>query len=280
VSKTLSYPINAAERVLDELEITTPEDLQLLEQIAWARGALVRYEILEGTEARLMAVGKPAIITISINVKDARRQRFSIAHELGHFEMHRFQNSLSLCTKEKLNDWWSGKSRYDNRLNHEQEANMFASALLLPERFFAGYCNDEEPSLDYISELSDKFNVSLIATALRFLNFSSEPLAIVYSQDNHIRWFQESQAFDELREELRFFVKVRDRLDSSTLAARFFREGDIRLGTKSVRASSWFTSGDYIEDATIKEHSIAMPSFNVVLTLLWVNEVIDNNDDF
>lgn len=275
----MSYPIIKAERVLDDLQITSPDDLQLLEQIAWERGALVRYINLEGAEARLMAIGKPAIITVSTSVKDIRRRRFSIAHELGHFEMHRFQNSLSLCTTRNIDDWWTGTSRKGSDYNQEQEANLFASALLLPERFFASLCNKEDPSFDYISDLAARFNVSLTSTAIRFLLFSEEPLAIVWSQENHIRWFQESKAFAEIREDLRFFIDVRSKLDNSTQASSYFTSGGISPGVKLVQASAWFTSGEYSESATIKEHSIALPSYNATLSLLWIDDVIDEIDD-
>lgn len=273
----MPYPISAAERVLDDLHVSSPNDLQLLEQMIWERGALVRYKNLEGSEARLTVVGKPAIITISDKINDPQRRRFSIAHELGHFEMHRFRNSLSLCTKEKINDWWTGISLKDSGYNQEQEANLFASALLLPERFFASLCVRGDPSLDYIADLADRFNVSLTATAIRYLFFSEEPLAVVWSQENHIRWFQETKAFAEIRDELKFFIDVRSRLDSSTRASYFFRSGGIPLGIKSVPASAWFTPGEYSKSATIKEHSIAMPTYNSVLTLLWVDDVIDED---
>lgn len=274
----MSYPISAAQCVLDELKITSPDDLQLLEQIAWERGAMVRYKNLEGTEARLVAAGKPAIITISTTVWDPRRQRFSIAHELGHFEMHRYQTTLNLCTRAKIDDWWSGKSHKEKSHNPEQEANIFASALLLPERFFAPLCLDQDPSLDNIAELADKFNVSLTSAALRYLYFCDEPMVIVYSQDNRIKWFQESVTFGKLREELRFFIDVRSRLDTSTRAAFYFKSESIPPGIKPVRASSWFTTGEYRTDATIREHSFAMPNYNAVLTLLWVDEVIEKDD--
>lgn len=274
----MPYPLTTAERVISELGIVSLDDLEFLEEIAWARGALVRYKALEGTDARLLAIGKPAIITISTNVVNFHRQRFSIAHELGHLEMHRHEDLLTLCTKENLNDWWTGISKKEIEYNAEQEANLFASALLLPEDFFAPLCDLEEPSLDYIGSIADKFNTSLTSTALRYLFFSGEPLAIVWSQDNRIRWFQETQEFAELREDSRFFIDVRSKLDASTRASIFFRNGSIPPGIKSVPASAWFTPGEYSKTAPIKEHSIAMPIYNATLSLLWVDDVIEEDE--
>lgn len=274
----MSNPLKTAEQVINELGIVCPKDLEFLEEIAWARGALVRYEGLEGTEARLTAVGKPAIITVSTNILNKHRQRFSIAHEIGHLEMHRHDHSLTLCTKEKMDDWWTGISGKEVKYNTEQEANLFASALLLPEPFFAPFCDVDDPSLEYISTIADNFNVSLTSTALRYMSFSGEPLVLIWSEDNHIRWFQETKAFAELREELRFFIDVRSRLNTSTRASSLFRNGSIPLGIKSVPASAWFTSGEYSKSATIKEHSIAMPTYNATLSLLWVDDVIEEDN--
>lgn len=273
----MSYPIAAAERVLDELAISSIDDLLLLEEMAWARGALVRYKNLSGAEARLMAVGKPAIITISLSINDPHRQRFSIAHELGHLEMHRHKLSLNMCTTEQINSMCFKKPSYGNLDDTEHEANLFASELLLPKRFFAPLCSDRDPSFDLIASLANGFNTSLTATALRYVCMSAEPVAVVYSEGNRIQWFQGSKCFEEIQEELHFFIDVRSQLDVSTHAASYFRKGLIRPGIRQVRASAWFTTGDYFETATVKEHSIALPSYDAVLSLLWIDDELDED---
>lgn len=260
----------AAEQVLDKLNITDRHDLQLLEYIAWERGALVRERHLDGAEARLTVVGNKAMITISTAVTDPRRKRFSIAHELGHLEMHRHKSHLSLCTIEDLNNW---KIRQGDS-NLEQEANEFAAALLLPERFFAPLCKREAPSLDFISELGEIFNVSLTATALRYLDYCGEPCTVVFSQDQCVKWFRGNKQFATLE----LFIEVRERLDPSSLANSLFQNSTSRKSSKRVRASAWFAEGQYRQDATVQECSLAMPGYNAVLTLLWVDDDIEDDD--
>ena len=119
-----------ANHIIDELGITAPQDLQQLDLIAYQRGAVVVNGPLHGAEARLVAVGRKAVITVSTATTDLRRRRFSIAHELGHFEIQR--SGLVLCTSKDLDAWpWQSKQ------NDEAEANEFAAGLLLPERLFA-----------------------------------------------------------------------------------------------------------------------------------------------
>ena len=268
----MASPYYAVERVLGELRITSPKDLQLLDSIAWERGATVLYKPLRGAEARLVVVGNRAIITISNSMEDPRRRRFSIAHELGHLEMHRRHSSVVLCTSQDIDDW----ERRCTDTNPEREANEFASALLLPERFFAPLCKDETPSLDLVAGLAETFNVSLTATALRYLNFCDEPCAIVLSQEGYIKWFQGSKYFADIG----VFIDVRSKLDPSSLAALLFQGRTARTTPKQVSASAWFEPGRYREDAAILEQSWAMPNYKAVLTLLWIDDDIEDEDDY
>ena len=269
----MSFPVAEAERVLDELRIASKDDLSLLEEIAWQRGALVRDALIEGAEARLVVVRRRGVITVSTAIQDPRRRRFSITHELGHFEMHFIQSILSFCVREDINE----RVFLPYEVNYEKEANIFASALLLPERFFAHLCQ-EEPSLDHISQLSDDFNVSLTATALRYLSFCNEPLALVFSQNNHTKWVRGSKDFEEVRNDLGFFIDVKSRLDEKSQAGRFFTGRPNSPKMKRTNASVWFTPGQYHPDATIQEQSFPMPNYNAVLTLLWVDDDIEKDE--
>jgi len=92
--------------IIENLNISSIEDLQLLEQIAFERGAIVTRKHLDVAEARLI-VGNPfSVITVSTTIGDHRRQRFSIAHELGHLELHR-QEIVFPCDAARINDWAS-----------------------------------------------------------------------------------------------------------------------------------------------------------------------------
>ncbi len=270
----MSYPESVAERVIDALNIIDKSDLLRVEEIAWARGILVKDDELEGAEARLVVGQGRGVITIANAVQDQRRKRFSIAHELGHFEMHKGIQELSLCLNQDIHEL-----PYKNASNKsEQEANEFASALLMPKRFFAPLCLSEEPSLSHITSLANQFMTSLTATALKYIKFCNEPVAIVMSQNSKIQWFQSSSDFDSLRDELNFFIEPHTILESDTLAAKLFRDSNYPKRKARVYASSWFTPGNYNKDATIQEHSIAMPNYETVLTLLWIDEEIELDD--
>ncbi|MBT0741934.1 ImmA/IrrE family metallo-endopeptidase [Campylobacter lari] len=95
------------------------------------------------------------------------RQRFSIAHEIGHYLLHYV---LSNNLDEKHISFRDNVSSmgYDVK---EIEANHFAASLLMPEK----QIREEWAKTPYFDYMADKFKVSMLALSFR-LNY----LGIVY----------------------------------------------------------------------------------------------------
>jgi len=258
-----------SDRVLDELGINSPADLLRLQDIAWERGALVRFSLLEGAEARLTVLGHQAVITVSTAIASVQRRRFSIAHELGHLEMQHSAHTVRSCSSADIGSWGARSKKP----SLEQVANQFASALLLPERFIAHQCTEQEPCLDHIAQLAAEFDVSLTATSIRYVTFCEEPIAVVFSQNGHIKWFHANRCFEDLQ----VFIPIGDCLHSLSLADRVFEGRSSVRRPKRVPASAWFGPGKYRPDADILEQSWAMPRHSSVLTLLWVDDDIEDD---
>ena len=152
----------------------------------------------------------------------------------------------------------------------EREANEFASALLLPEADSSSPCaTTGGPSLDHIGELAHKFDTSLTATALRYIRFTEAPVALVYAEDQHIKWVGQSAELKELG----LFIESGRRLHSTSMAARQSRK------QQHVHADIWFDNKKLDDNAQIMEHSWPMPRHNAVLILLWQDEDITGEDD-
>ena len=105
--------------------------------------------------------GKVDHTTKSIFVKPSdpvQRQRFTIAHEIGHILLHRNKEKNIHFRGEDIN-----VTVYSDNID-EIEANKFAAMLLMPEFEFKkvwGYCDG---AIEYIA---DHFNVSNLAAAIR-----------------------------------------------------------------------------------------------------------------
>lgn len=95
------------------------------------------------------------------------RRRFTIAHELGHFFLHR-------TLKETFVDEVFARSGNSNQI--EREANAFAAALLMPKKFIDNAINEnfgDKPIRDEeIAILANFFNVSGVSMTYRLVNLN------------------------------------------------------------------------------------------------------------
>lgn len=79
--------------------IREPQDIHR-QAIAQYCGATILYERLKGSDARILGLGEKAFITVNSEVTPAR-QRFSAAHELGHWMWDRGSAAYA-CGREAL----------------------------------------------------------------------------------------------------------------------------------------------------------------------------------
>lgn len=113
--------LTPAERLLQELGITEPEEIDL-EAIAWHVGAKIKRRKLDGCEARIVGVGGKAIITVNID-SCLVRQQFSIGHEIGHWHHHRGRSLV--CRSEEIGANCNGVATL------EKQADAFSAAILI-----------------------------------------------------------------------------------------------------------------------------------------------------
>jgi hypothetical protein len=244
-----------ADYILKDLGVTKPEEIDV-EAIAWYLGAKVRYGRLPQCEARIVGAENVAIITIDETVSP-QRQRFSICHELGHWVYHRGQMLSCQTSDIEL------PSAHSNNL--ERVADRFASELLMPNYLFTPAAESlGSTSMRVIQKLSDLFQTSRTATAIRLVELNQRPLCLVNHGKNGRRWFARSQALTgnwmpshELRSESAAFNMIFGKSTSAT-------------PPRCVNASVWFTHRDASRFQVVEE------SFRVaadeILTLLSFKE--------
>jgi len=107
-------------------------------------------------------------ISIFINKnKHINRQYFTIAHELGHYFLHKdiIKTEEILIDFDRMLDGNRALFRLDESTSNmiETEANNFAAALIMPEDFVVKAWN----RLDSVEETARVFNVSVSAMSIR-----------------------------------------------------------------------------------------------------------------
>lgn len=137
---------------------------------------VVPHFISEDISGVLMAKGASG--TIAYNPNDPPlRHRFTIAHELGHFILHK-KNSVSseqlFVDRDFLVKYRSSNKYSPTEYEQEQQANAFAAALLMSEEFvhaeLAKMDYDDLSEIQLIEALARVFEVSPTAMTYRFSN--------------------------------------------------------------------------------------------------------------
>jgi len=236
--------------LLKDLGITEPQEINI-EAIAQHCGATIVYEALEGCEARIIGSGDRAIITVNRS-SPRGRQRFSGGHELGHWLWDRGKAALA-CTEASLNEEWGKESL-------EQRANRYAADLLLPEFMFRPRAVRREVTFSTVKELSEQFQTSMTATAIRLVEFGSFPAMVICTETGKRRWFVRGP---EVPEKLWPLESPR----SGTVANDLHRSKPWEKGPLDVYSDQWF---DY---PGARRHGVREDSIRItgalVLTLLW-----------
>jgi Zn-dependent peptidase ImmA (M78 family) len=246
--------LTKAESRLLELGIETPEEIDL-EAIAYDEGVRVKYMPLTGCEARLIGYGKKAIATIRIN-SDERRKRFSLAHELGHWNLHHGRSFECRVTDVS--------EEYSSKPSEEKEADGYASDLLMPWYLFKPLAAQiKSPNLDSVKVLADRFSTSLTATAIRLAKSEEWPVVVVCHSRRGREWFIKPRLIPD-----RWFPSKE--LSSDSIAFDQLFGETRRQRAQKAPAESWFDHFtadryDIIEDA-IKINDRQVPCF------LWLND--------
>lgn len=141
-----------------------------VEKIAEKLGLNIEYKPYEGKfSGVLIRHGDNA--TIGVNSQHhEHRQRFTIAHEIGHYLFH--QGDLIIDKAISVN--YRGNDEHVN-YQKEREANFFASELLMPTKLFLKELTKYQIDLndeDQIKELATKFQVSQQAFMIRLSQVS------------------------------------------------------------------------------------------------------------
>tara|TARA_R110000787_G_scaffold209044_1_gene319101 strand:- start:3974 stop:4786 length:813 start_codon:yes stop_codon:yes gene_type:complete len=125
---------------------------------------------------------KAALVYINENIPDDGRLNFTAAHELGHVCMH-----IMPMIKTSFE---CGKKELSNSFNDpvEQEANGFASGLLIPERLTTSL-TDGDINWSNIDIVSSACEASLEATYRKMAQTDGSPSAMIIHQNGQFRRF-------------------------------------------------------------------------------------------
>lgn len=121
-------------------------------------------------------------------IKSEGRINFTLAHEFGHYLVHRtlYPDGFR-CGEQDVVRWDSEYGQI------EHQANVFAANILMPlDDYRRQIKADARVDLDMIAQCAERYRVSLIAAVLRWLSYTTRRAVLVVSRDGYILWARSS----------------------------------------------------------------------------------------
>ncbi len=255
-------PGERAEALIAQFGISDPSDLDV-EAIAMDGGVEIEYQALNGCEATLVGFGDRAIATIKPSAIRGR-ERFSIAHELGHWNLHRGKSFR--CRVEDPDD------NLTSDVAREKEADAFAAHLLMPAALFQPAIKAlGSPGFREIDDLAQRFETSLLATSIRLADINTLPVILACYTANGRRWYK--AASDVPR---RWFLRCK--LDDDSFAYDLLAHGKQATGGRKQPAEVWFENDD-AEDYEVHEHCFPSRNGEALVLIYLTGNMLDAKFD-
>lgn len=206
------------------------------------------------------------------NITHPGRFNFTLAHELGHYMVHRHR--LSSGRIECGNRDMLSENNRDTDI--EQEANVFAASLLMPNHDFRTQADGQLFSFDLMTHCADRYGVSLTAAVLKWLDFTKHRAVAILSEDGGMHWAKSS---DKAFRSGRYFPTRQQycEVPPESAAAQEQYSFEARDGVRHA-PGVWF-------EEEVTEHSIVSQEHSKTLTVLILDKLdgycdpVDFNED-
>jgi len=178
--------VATAHRLRKELKIDFNSRVDLIE-VANQLSIKIKYHDLgPGIDGACKSVGLNRLVVLKPNPTNQKKERFTLAHEIGHLLIH---HASFLCESDAF-------SFFRTYNNEEQEANEFAAEFLLPSQACHDVLGKTDLEFSIIAQISEKFDTSLAVAAIKLTKLFGDNAAILLHDGKKIKWAVKSESCD------------------------------------------------------------------------------------
>jgi len=226
-----------------------------------------------GVSGMLIKYGDIFGIAYATHINNEGFQRYSIAHELGHYFLSGHPESL--FPEDGIHE---SKAGFLSGNKYEREADHYAAGLLMPKSLFKREIDRRKTGYDAINILANKCKTSLTATAIRYTQFTAEPMAVILSEGSKIDWCFMS---DELKEIGQLdWPRKGQTLPSNTVTFQFnIKQENIDQCKKEDGNSNFIDWFGGKRDFEIEEEAVGLGNYRKTLTILTVTENLEEMEE-
>jgi Zn-dependent peptidase ImmA (M78 family) len=212
-----------------------------------------------GCSGMLLRVGNSFGIMYSTDIDNEGFQRFSVAHELGHYFLPDHP--------EQVLEHGAHASRAGFTSNdpYEREADFFAGALLLPKILVRPLVSRLPEGIEGLMELAETCRTSLTSTAIAYAQTSSAAVAVVLSDRGAVRFCFMSEAMKRAR---LGWIRKGEQIPPDSLSHKVAlakRRVDLPV-TSDTDLQDWFASD---QSHPAREEVLSLRSAAELLTVLY-----------
>lgn len=226
-----------------------------------------------GVSGMLVRSGNDFGILYATHVASEGFQRFSVAHELGHYLLEGHPEHVF-----DANGVHASRAGFVSPDRYELEADHFAAGLLMPKKLFEVAVDQFDDGLAAVEGMADLCRTSLTATAIRYAQRATGCVAIVVSTGRQIDYCFMSEglkAFGELE-----WLKKREPVSPGTLTQRYNSVSDNvahgRRDTAEVDLRDWFGGRRPLPGL---EEVVGLGTYGKTLTVLTCDITADDEDE-
>lgn len=202
------------------------------------------------------------------------RVRFSVSHELGHFYLPKHRDYLT------SGRWHGSHCGFVSDKPAEREADIFATALLMPRRSFVARVKMKAGGVCTMSDLAqladEVFKTSITSTAIRYAQLDFEPCCVVLSRGDRVLYSIRSE---DMRRQGLGWIDQGSRVPATSVtgkrAAALAKDAAPKTGGP-VDSDVWFDSR---RARPLWEEVKALGRTGLALTLLALNEDEGEEED-
>lgn len=232
-------------------------------EIARRKDILVqpKSDTADGVSGMLVKAGDEFGILYATRIPSRGFQKFSIAHEIGHYCID------GHCEALLTHGVHVSQAGFTSADPFEQEADYFAAALLMPEVPFRRATEDHNAGLECIELLRRECETSLTATAIRYAGLTRDAVAVILTMGDSVDWCFMSDALKQAKG-IKWLRKGTPVPGGTITGAFNARPENVRTAKKEDgegRLNDWM-DGDRIYE--VKEEVIGLGSYGRTLTVL------------
>jgi len=230
-------------------------------------GCTLIEEPLTNADGKIIRGKSKTLIKVDSNIPYEERKRFTIAHEIGHFLLH--ENLEVHNENSNTLNWFNNMENQMQRGIQENEANEFASELLMPESKFREEVSGKGFSPKLLSEVAERFKTSITSTVFRFLNLDIRPLFVVFIHDGKVKYWKKSPDMWGWVKDLNKLPPPTDSVAFEYVQAEYEFIYTGKDKQQPIYKSTWFDLKENQEDSDFYEYCIPTKQYKTIISVVW-----------